>query len=110
MESQKLPDDGENKLLVAIDDINTTNADERKTELLADHDCVVSILYLLKFVLRVEVDLSPVDAARLDVVHDLEQNNAVAKVLKQVVDIKVLDAEGIDPHAKDSLGREERNA
>ena len=103
VESQKLPNDGEDKLLVAIDDVNTTNAYERKTELLADHDRIVSILDLLKLVLRVEVDLSPVDAAGLDVVHDLEQNNAVAEVLKQIVDIEVLDAEGINPHAKDSL-------
>lgn len=53
--------------------------------------------HLLELVERLlGVDLAPVDAARVDLVHDAQEDEAISEVLEEVVDERI-DAQRVDP-------------
>ena len=68
----------EDELLVAVHNVDSSNAHQAEFQLFAEHDGVVAIGHFFKLVFRVEIDLAPRHDAWLHLVLDLEQDDSIS--------------------------------
>lgn len=101
--AHELPDEGEDELLVAIDDVQATDVNERELEGFADVYRVVGILDLLETGLGFEVGTFPVDTAWLHLILNTQKVVAILQVDEQVVNVDTVDVQRVDPHAEDTF-------
>mmetsp|Transcript_28327 Transcript_28327/g.72566 ORF Transcript_28327/g.72566 Transcript_28327/m.72566 type:complete len:300 (+) Transcript_28327:280-1179(+) len=101
--AHQLPRQCEHELHDAVLQVLALDADEREAECrLAELHGIVAVDDLRVDVLGLLGDLGPVDDPRLDRIHQLQQQQPVAHLRRQVRDVRV-DAEGVDPHAERAL-------
>jgi hypothetical protein len=103
MFSHKLPNDGKDELFVAIHNVEATYIHKRELHFLTENNSVVTVRNLLKLGFGLVVHSSPRNSARLHSIHDLKQGIAILEVREQIIDVKIGDVEGVDPHSEHSL-------
>jgi hypothetical protein len=101
--SEKLPDYSEDEFLLSVDEIDTTNVGKGDFEELSDFEGVVGVLNLDNSALGRLGDLLPVDTSWEKLIFKVREGNSVLHVLEEVVDVAVLNVEGVDPHLENSL-------
>mmetsp|Transcript_11198 Transcript_11198/g.15535 ORF Transcript_11198/g.15535 Transcript_11198/m.15535 type:complete len:204 (-) Transcript_11198:958-1569(-) len=101
--AHQLPDEREEELLLLIHEINASNTNERELELFTKDHRIVLVCHLLEFVGRFLLHLLPVYNSRLHSIDNLEQIHTIRAVVVEVVDVEVLQAKGVHPHAEGAL-------
>jgi len=101
--AHKLPDDSEGQGLLAISDVDSTDADKGELHVLAEVDDIVGVLNGLDAHHGDGlVDPLPINATRLDLVNHTEEDKTVLEIVVEVVD-EGIDAERVDPELEGAL-------
>ena len=92
IESDKLPNDGQNELLFFVDEILSTDSRKFQSKLLdTNSHNLVAVDSLLKSVVGVFVNGLPVNTARRELIEHLKENKACVAITIEVIDIDIID-------------------
>jgi len=102
VDAAELPGNGEDALLVHVEDVHATDSHALLTDgVLAHVKSVVAVALVVKLGhLLLLDDFLPVNAARLDMIADLKEGNSVGQIEVKVVDKAIIEAEGVNPVAE----------
>jgi hypothetical protein len=103
VETDELPDDGQDVLLISFDEIAATDAWNFQAELLAHFRDLAAVDTTLELVVGVLVNSFPVDAARLEFITDLKNDDTSLDILIKVIDVHIFNAQAVDPEAEGAL-------
>ena len=101
--AHKLPDHGQNVLLVSIADILCPDSNHAYTECLHSCDGQVTVVIVVEHILRGELWLRPVDGGVINSMADAQDDQTIADFLKEVLHEAVLDLHGVDPETKSAF-------
>lgn len=103
MLSDKLPNECKNRSSLTLGEIDTSYRDELKTHLLGGVNSLTIVDVPLEVIVRLHVDLLPVNNLVVQLVDDLAQNDTIIALIEQVVDVDTINAKGVHPHSEGSL-------
>ena len=103
MKLDELPHNSQNVLLVTSDKIVATDTRQFQSKLLANLDSLSAVDALLVSVVGLLVDYLPVDGARLELIQHLQNDQSIADIVVEVVNIDILNVETVDPETEGAL-------
>jgi hypothetical protein len=99
----ELPHNSQNVLLVTGDKIVAADTRQLQSKLLANLDSLSAVDALLVSVVGLLVDYLPVDGARLELIQHLQNDQSIADIVVEVVNIDILNVETVDPETEGAL-------